>query len=408
MATKKMFIPDVRYGQGNALDLREVRQMALQNPVLFMERTQKLINDGKLSFAGFRNLGALQAALADVKVPVRMEVPNLGERAITASAFPLLVGSTVIAMINEAYAAVPTIGDQLVEDFEDNKKVTTIAAVSALDKNIDTVKETEEFPEISATEEKAEIRHKRNGRLLKISQEMIDENEIPDIVNRINALAMIASDWVEEQTLSRVTDYNGSAASPAEPYVYRPDGTGTALFSATANTPGTRAPSGTCIQNNAFVDETNLETARIRLASMVNNMGKRINIPMSAIRIFVPNAIIGAVLKVFNSEMVPGVENEKSNWGPGGRWNMPTSRVLSTPKLDDLSTSAWYYGAPQMQFKRKWKLRFEYVTLGSDTESYLKARIAFQARIAWDVEIGATDYCYWLQNLAAATFPKDE
>jgi hypothetical protein len=104
---------------------------------------------------------------------------------------------------------------------------------------------------------------------------------------------------------------------------------------------------------------------------------------------------------------VPGVENEVSNWGPRGKWRITPERVISSPKLDDLSASAWYYGAPKRQFVRKWKLRMEYVTLGANTEEYLKRRVAFQARIAWDVEVGARDYVYWVQSLAATTFPKD-
>jgi len=144
------------------------------------------------------------------------------------------------------------------------------------------------------------------------------------------------------------------------------------------------------------------------MATMLNNRGKRITIPRSMIKILVPDAIVGAVMKVLNSEYVPGVENEKSNWGPAGKWTIPAERVISSPKMDDLSSSAWYYGAFQKQFKRKWKMRFEYVTLGSDTQAYLNSQIAFQARLAWDVEIGAVDYIYVIQNLTATDAPYDE
>jgi len=280
--------------------------------------------------------------------------------------------------------------------------------VSTLDKEQDEVKERGDFPEVGVDEEKVEIRHKKNGRKITFSVESILENDLQDIVQRTNALGEIAAEWIEEQTLARVTDHYGSKSSAAEPYVYRPAGTGTALFSATANTPGTRAPLGNRITSNAFVDETDLDAARIRLATMKNNRGKRITIPRSLIQILCPDAIVGNVLKVLNSEYVPGVENEKSNWGPAGKWNIPAERVVSSPKMDDLSSSAWYYGAFKKQFKRKWKMRFEYVTLGSNTQAYLNSQIAFQARLAWDVEIGAVDYIYCIQNLSASTAPADE
>lgn len=402
----KQFFSDIRVSSAPGFSLRDLRDMAKHNPALFMERVQRLIAEKKLTFAQMRDMKGLFGVLHDIPVPVRMNIGG-AVRTVSASAFPILTGSLVIAAMNDAYQGLETIGEQLVTELEDAKKVTSISAVHSLDKDISSVKETDEFPEISASDEKAEIRHLRNGRLLTISQEAIEENEIPDIVNRVNALAEISSDWVEEQTLYRIYDYYGSAAAPAAPYTYRPDGAGTALYSATANTPGARAPLGNWVQNNALADETDLEAARIRLATMKNGRGKRITIPQSLIKILVPNALVGKALKIANSQYVPGVENEVSNWGPQGKFFIPPERIVSSPKLDDISSTAWLYGAFQKQFVRKWKLRFEYVTLGMDTESYLKRRIAFQARIAWDVEIGATDYVYVVFNTTAAAMPKD-
>jgi hypothetical protein len=329
-------------------------------------------------------------------------------RAITTSAMPILTGSMVVAGINDAYESVPTVGQFLVTEMEDNKKITTLAVLDATDSNIKEVKETGEFPEIGISEEGVEIRHKKNGRRLSLSAESFLENDVANITRKINLLGEIPAEWIEEQTLRRVTDHDGSKASPAEPYVYRPQSGGTALYSSTANTPGPKAPSGNRKTSNAFVDETDLENARALLNTMKNVRGKRIAVPRSQIQILCPDAILGNVLKVFNSEYVPGVENEISNWGPKGMWHIPKERIVSTPKLDDLSTSAWYYGAFQKQFVRKWKMRFEYMELGQSTQMYLTNQIAFQARIAWDCEIGATDYVFVVQNLAASTAPADE
>jgi hypothetical protein len=405
MNKKKMFLSNI-VGSGSGVSLGLIRDLAKNEPVEFIHKIQDLANAGKLRLSDFRNLKDLFVHLHDVQVPVTLEVMG-AQRAISASAFPILTGTLAIAAINDAYAAVPTIGEQLVTEIEDSKKVTTIAAIHSLDKHVGEVKELDDFPEIGTDEEKVEIRHKRNGRKLTVSAEAIEENEIADIVTRINALGEIASEWIEEQTLSRVTDYDGSAASPAEPYAYRPNGTGTALYSSSVNTPGTRSPLGTRVLNNALVDETDLDAARTRLASMLNARGKRISMPWSEVQIVVPYALIGTVSKIGNSEYVPGVENELSNYGPRGMWSIPPERRITSPKLDDLSAATWYLGMFKRQFRRKWKLRFEYVTLGMDTQAYLNSRIAFQARIAWDCEIGATDYVYVVQCLAASTSPKD-
>lgn len=403
----KQFITSNLVKVGRDVSIADLRALAQTDPVNFVHKIQQGADDGHVRLDKLKDLRTLYKGLADVEVPVQAMVNDV-LRTITTQAFPVLVGTATIAQVNDAYMAVETIGQELVTEFDDSKKVTTIAALHTLDKDQDEVKEKDDFPEIGVDEEKVEIRHRKNGRKITFSAESILENQLADIVERTNALGEISAEHIEEQTLKRVTDYDGSQATPAEPYVYRPAGTGTALFSATANTPGTRAPSGNRINTNPFVDESDLENARVRHATMLNARGKRITIPKSMIQILMPDALIGRVSKVLNSEYVPGVYNEISNWGPRGRWNIPEGRVLSSPKLDDLSASAWYYGAFKKQFKRKWKMRFEYVTLGENTQAYLNSQIAFQARLAWDVEIGATDYIFVIQSLSATTAPADE
>lgn len=393
--------------QGNGLSIYDLRNLAQNEPVDFVHKVQKSVLDGKLRIEDLKDLNTLYRGLADVTVKHKALINGI-ERTVSSSAFPVLVGATAVAAVNDAYTKVETVGQDLVMEFDDNKKISTVAQLETLDAHVDEVKELRDFPEVGAAEESFEIRHRKNGRKLSISVESILENDLPDIVSRLNKLGEIMGTQIENLTLKRVTDYYGSANSGAEPYVYRPGGTGTALFSATANTPGSRAPNGTCNQNNAFADETDLEDVRVHLASMIDDNGDRLAVPRSELVILCPDEIVGSVLKVLNSEYVPGVENEVSNWGPRGKWHIPQERVLSTPRLSDLSTSAWYYGAPKKQFRRKWKMRAEVVTLGQDTQAYLNSQIAFQARIAWDCEVGAVDYVYWVQNLSATTFPIDE
>lgn len=400
---KPRITPEV-FVVGRQMDVDSLRTMAQRDPAQFAARTQDLIDAGELRWDRVRDVRGLFHRLDNLSVPVTVNVA--GEtRAIQASAFPLLAGGMTIAGIQEAYESVPAIGDQLVTETEDNKRVSIYAGITSEDVNIDRVDEGKDFPEIGAGEEKYEIRNNRNGRRLSITAEMIEENDVPAIVERVNALGEIAAETVETQTLRRVTDHTGSAAIGAEPYALRLNGAGTALYNATAANPGARATGGTRVTNNALVDETDLEAARAKLVAMTNSRGERIFVPMSRCILLVPDALAGTAAKLTMSEYQPGVENELNNWGPRGMYR---PRVLSTPKLDDLSTSAWYLGDFKRQFKRKWKLRFEYVTLTTDTESFLKSRLAFQARIAWDVEVGAVDYVYVVQSLSATTAPADE
>lgn len=400
---KRKFVSEISF-DAHAMDIDSLRTMAEKDPGEFMGRCNALIESGDLSWAKVRSLPRLLHALIDVKVPVNVEVAGQ-TRAVMASAFPALSGSLVIAGINEAFEAVPTIGQDLVTETDSNKKVSTHVALTSEDTETDGVEEGVDFPEVGAGEETFEIRHKRNGRKMTITAETIEENDVANIADRSNQLGEIAGELVEEQTLARVTDHFGSASSPVEPFVFRPNKGGTALYSSSANTPTARTPLGNRITNNALVNHTDLDNARDRLANSRNTRGRRINIDMSRISLLVPDAKLGTALKIQGSELEPGIENEKANWGPTGRWR---PALKSSPKLDDLSTSAWYFGWFQRQFTRKWKLRLEFASLFMDMQKFLDSRIAAQFRVAWDVEIGATESVYVIQNLEGTTAPFDE
>lgn len=408
----RRLMPNIRIG-GAGLDVAALRTMAQNEPAAFMAKVDGLINPpegqsipgtrtGRLRWGDMRDLRKLFLSLADVEVAASFDM--LGEqRAIQASAFPLLSGALTVAGINDAYEAQPTIGQELVTEDENAKRFAVYANLTSEDTAKDTVDEgKEDYPEIGAGEEKFEIRSKHNGRRISITAATIEENDVSDIVRRINALAEISNEFVEEQTLRRACDIDGSGTSPAEPYTLRLNGVGTALYQ-TVNTTLTRlGASGNRAINNALVDTTDLQNVRALLVAMKNSRGKRINIPISRCILLVPDALVGVAGKILNSEYESGIENEISNWGPRGRWR---PRLLSSPKLDDLSTTVWYLGDFKRQLIRKWKLRFEYVTLTGITEAYVRRRIAFQARFAWDVEIGATDYVYVVQSLPATTAP---
>lgn len=398
---KQQFIaPRIEVGT-RGVDHGALAELARKSPEVFVRKTQELIDRGELRLDKVHNVQGLFWSLMDV--PVTVHVPVMGQvRAIQSSAFPILTGAMTVAELNAAYEEVPTIGQDLVTEFRDNHKVSILATPTSMDVQVDGVKENDDFPEIGASERKVEIRHKRNGRKLTMTAEVIEENNMPMFIEKVNQLGTIAAESVEEQTLRRVCDIDGSAASAAEPYVYRPEGVGTQLYNATANSPGTQAPLGTRVTNNALADESDLDAARTRLSKMLNDRGKPLAQSVSQMVLLVPDALVGVASKILNSEYVPGVENEVSNWGPRGMWR---PRLMSSVKLDALSTTAWYLGAFRKQFRRKWKLDFEYVTLGMDTQKFLDRRIAFQARIAWDVEVGAQDYVWVVQNLSGTSAP---
>lgn len=390
---------DLTFRRAGTLDMAGLSDLARNYPKDFMRRFETLVAEGKIGLRSIPDLQAFFRAFVDVQVEA--EVDLFGKRSITTtSAFPLLMGSLVVDEINRAYEAVPTIGQDLVTEVDSNKKFSHHVKITSLvHDNLET-KEGKEFPVISAGEQFYVIGHKRKGFQLVLTQETLEENDIGNFIDLVDQGAEFAAELAEEQTLSRVCDQNGSAATPAEPYVYRPQGTGTALYTTTAG--AQHGTNGTRRQNNALTSTTNLENLRSDLAAMKNTRGKRLAIPMSEITLLVPDALVGTAAKLLNSELEPGVENEINNWGPRGRYR---PMLRSSPKLDDISTTAWYMGAFARQFRRKHKIRLETVSVYSDAMQYARTREAYRTRVAWDLEVGAVDNVFVMQSLSGTTAP---
>lgn len=400
---KRQLVPMIEVGVRKQATTNDIRMLAQNDPRQFGEKMNAAILSGDLRWGSF-NVFEMYKALAPVRVPVMEKHSILGTRAMDTSAFPVLCGSLTAAAINQVYEKTPTIGQELVEDMDSDKKLDYVSNILDEDSEQDVVDEGHTFPMIGASEEFVSIGHKRNGRRIAITEELIRENDVLTIERMVRSLAETPITWTERQTLRMVCDYHGSnTTAAAAPYVYHPNGAGAALYSATANTPGTRAPSGTRVTNNPFVDGDSLETARARLVTMKDSRGNRIFIPMSECIVLFPDALAVPVMQFINSAYIPGSVNEKNAFGPEGAFK--PARALTSPLLDDISTTAWYLGAPKRQFKRKWKTRFKLATLsGESTEAYVHSGIAFEASVKWDMEVGATDYVYFVQNLSSTTY----
>jgi len=382
-----------------ALSLGDIRRMAKDNPQDFAEKSVEAIEDGALSVESIRDWPGLQQALIGIETPCMID-----RRSINTGAFPMLTGNLSIAAINAAYEAVPTIGQELVREMDSNKDIQIVANIHALGHSMKRVEEGADYPIVGAKEEWVSIDSQPNGLRTIITQKLIDQNDTAGIVERLTAPGEIAAEFIEEQTLRRVTDADGSnTTAQVAPFVYNPLGKGVRLYDPTADNPGPRASQGTQEQNNALADDSNLERARTKLTQMLNERKKRIQIWRNdgSMILLVPDALVLAADKILRSEFTPGVFNELAPFGPRGRY---TPNLLTSPKLDDLSTTTWYMGDFKRQFTRKWSLRMELVTLAMDEQAFLKSRIAFQSRIAWDVEIGATDYIFVVQNLDGTAY----
>lgn len=364
---------------------------------------------GHLNYDRVRSLPELRSKLMGIMVPalVHDEERPGHYRTVLTGAFPALVSQLNIQVVNDAYAELPSVEDQLVTDMDDPKKVSYMALILAGNVTNDHVAENGQFPEIGAGEECYEIHHRKNGRKIKFSRELWDENDKAEVKRRLVKLAQISREMLRKLALRRIYDISGSASTPAAPYVLRAKGSaGASLYSATANTPGTRAPSGTRIINNPLISIANLEAARLVLNAMTNERGEKFDQPMARNTLLVPDALASTAETIRGSTMTPGVLNERNPWGPNGTFQ---PQIVSSPVLDQLSTTTWFLGDFKRQFRRKWKQRPTFVELTEGgQQAYLDQDIVYQARLSWDMEVGAEDYTGVVQCLSgtvAATAP---
>ncbi len=101
--------------------------------------------------------------------------------------------------------------------------------------------------------------------------------------------------------------------------------------------------------------------------------------------------------KIRFSEMTPGTANERNPWGTLGLWQ---PKIVSSPVVDTVSTSTWYLGDPVKQFWLKRAFGIETAFQGADSDAGFERDIVMRFRVAFDVEVGAVDYVYFVQNTA--------
>lgn len=372
----------------------------------FVQRAEQAISKGLLRWEDVDLLGLFRSTI-DEQIDVRADMgPALGVRTMTTSMFPILTGLLTAELLSRTDDTVDMIWPNLVTVRPTSKDTTHLVRIVNSDPH-GTVGgrvrdvETDGYPTMASGEDRVQVDTVHDGRRLAMSAKLIETNDKAAFMEQVDALREWANERREVVVLQRVYDLYGSAASPAQPYVYRPSGTGTALYT-TSTTALSRAPSGTRINNNLLVDGGSLQTAIDRLVTMLNDNGYK----MSAGRQFdlvVPHALLAAALKVTGSDLTPGVENEKSPYGPGGHYSF---RIHSSPKIDSFTTTSWLLANQiQRQFQLVSRIDMEYVSMPASMQDFLRTRLGFEARIADEFEVGAKDHNRCVQSIEATTAP---
>jgi len=130
--------------------------------------------------------------------------------AVDTTAFPTITGKLISRKVIEAYQATPTIGEKLVHTVPSSRKKEEVVGFTALEQ----VKEVHEgmpYEESSLGEKGVEIRNKKFGRILSITEEAVMEDQTGQILQMAAALGEKAKLFKEKMILDAVRDVNSDA-----------------------------------------------------------------------------------------------------------------------------------------------------------------------------------------------------
>jgi hypothetical protein len=384
-------------------DMGGLAALAKKDGSKFVVITGELTRSGKLRWEQV-DMRGLFAALIDVPCTVRAFIPGIGERTMTTSAFPILAGQLTAELLERPDPEIATIWQELVTLRDTNKETTHLVRIVNSDPSHVGGKrrvEGDPYPLMVSGEERVQVDTVDDGRRLAIGAKVIETNDKAGFLDQVNSLKSWAMNRRDVVTLHRVYDLYGSGASPSQPYVYRPNGSGTALYTTSA-TAHRRAKSGTRVNNNAIVDGASLQALVDVLANMRDELDLRVS-ALTELELLGPHALGSTLDKILTSEMTPGVENEVNPFGPKGRYKI---KLILSPKVDDFTTTSVILARSfKKQFRLVVRVGMEYVSMPASMQDFLRNRLAFEARIADEFEVGAQDHNRAVQSLAGTAAP---
>lgn len=300
------------------------------------------------------------------------------EENLTSSAFPVIAGEMISAVMVDGYESFPKNGKMMVRTVPSKRKVSQIAGWTAIGR-IASVNERESFPEINPPQEKwFAINNKKYGAKITLTKEDIFFDQTGELINRARQVGEEAARAEDEIILDGVT----GRASDA----FNPSGAAATLYSAGNNNLITTNSLGTA----------GWENTDVKLTQQVDdNTGKPIWVFGDRPVMIVPAALKHTAWKLRN--------NDRGELGSANLDRNPAQNAFEfivDPYATDATT--WYYGSPMRQFRWEEIWPVEVVTrVGADTKDGFDADIVQQFRVSFYGGVGAVDTRYVIKNTAA-------
>jgi len=268
--------------------------------------------------------------------------------------FQVVTGELIGRKVIEGYEdSSGFIGDKLVSVMPSRLRNQKIAGFTAL-AGPSEVAEGHPYEESTFEEKYVTTEESKQGRILSINEELIAFDQTGEINRRAMALGHYLRQERERTIVRAVID----ADSGAGKYVYRPNGSGEALYVSDGSHRNYIGVGNTTSSGFdaavPLIDWTDIDTALSYRATEVKDDridGTPRPIVMPVKQMLVPEALRGTALSIINSTDVTVIANDQET-----RFANPVKglvEVLSSPFVDEVGGAAlqdWYIGDFQKQF----------------------------------------------------------
>ena len=353
---------------------------------------------------GYQSRSDMENRLSD---PLQTRADGAG--AANVSMFATVTSNTIFPILNRAADEAAAedynvqVADALVRDFDDNKALTKVPE-GIMRSAFGGVSEGQQFPRAQANDQFTLISLQKFGEEGLVTSEAVLADNTGIILDIAATMGRYGIQQLARHVIERVQDVTPTIPDVSGAFVYKPNTapTGTTFYVSSALA---GADNGNLITSNPLATEANIAALRVRLRAMFRKDSgvarPKVYLGVTPDVLLVPDALRDVALKIIGQNLQYSVSAANGSAVAYNAVNLYYNRivVLSSQILDETSTSTWYGGRPQVQFRRKWRRRFQVERMaGNASDEMFDSDIILKYRTLAEMEIGAIDYQYWAKN----------
>lgn len=299
------------------------------------------------------------------------------EEAYDASAMPIILANLISKKIIDAYEAYPQNGLKLVQVVPSSLREEVVVGWTAVGQ-LSEVKEDDEYEEAIPPDEKyVRIAHKKYGKLVSVTEEIIKFDQTQQFLNRAGMIGERGAQFLDKTIMRGILDRDSTVYNKG------------ALYTGASATGGTR---GNYFSGAASALGTSgWELIHFNLHTKTDEVSEPIWVSSDRPNMIVPPNLVPTAIKL-----------RQGDYGNIGTANLDTNvaqnmfDIVESVYFSNLTTGTeWHYGSFKRQFQ--WDEIFPlqvFSRSGQETEDGFKRDVVQQFKVRFYGGIGATDYRY--------------